>query len=321
MINNNIKIKYIFKKVFQLLILFVKITKDRLCEVVMSVSIQKKNQKVNMGSLSVHRTGVNMLMCYDVYNITDLKTDLNYAIDNEEFYLCYQPLINTKTNKMIGMEALLRWNHPHRGKISPKEFIPIAEETMHIIPIGEWVIRQACNQLKSWHNMGYNKYIISVNVSVIQLQQKGFARMVLKTLEETGLTPEYLQLEITETVHMEYNSIISKNLMRLKRQGIKFSIDDFGTGYNSLNYLQSIEVDNLKIDKSFIDDFKSKVNQSIIEMIILLGHKINAAIIAEGVETKEQYEFLKQQECDIVQGYYVSEPLLPEEMTELFDRL
>ncbi len=301
--------------------LFVKITKDRLCEVDMSGNKQKKNQNANISSLYVHRIGVNMLMCYDIYSITDLKTDLNSAIDNEEFYLCYHPLIYTKTNKMIGMEALLRWNHPRRGRISPKEFVPIAEETMHIIPIGEWVLRQACSQLKSWHDLGYDKYIISVNVSVIQLQQKDFARMVLKALEDTGLTPEYLQLEITETVHMEYNSIVSKNLMRLKKQGIKFSIDDFGTGYNSLNYLQSIEADNLKIDKSFIDDFKSKVNQSIIEMIILLGHKINAAIIAEGVETKEQYEFLKQQGCDIVQGYYVSEPLLPEEMIELFDRL
>ena len=274
-----------------------------------------------MGNGNVHRTGVKLLMSYSACSITDLRKDLDYAIDNEEFYLCYQPLINTKSDKMIGMEALLRWNHPRRGLINPTEFVPIAEETMHIIPIGEWVLRQACLQLKAWHEMGYKQYIISVNVSVIQIQQRDFAKVVLTILEETGLSPEYLQLEITETVHMEYNSTISKYLTRLKREGIKFSIDDFGTGYNSLNYLQSIEVDNLKIDKSFIDDFRSKVSQSIIEMIILLGHKINAAIIAEGVETKEQYEFLKKQECDIVQGYYVCEPLLPEKMTKLFDRL
>lgn len=254
------------------------------------------------------------------YNNYDIRSDLNNVIENDELFLCYQPLISARTNKMVGMEALVRWMHPQRGLISPMDFIPIAEETKQIVPIGEWVLQRACSQLKTWIDLGYTKYVVSVNVSAIQLRQENFSEVVTRILNDTELLPKYLVLEITETVCMESSSIIMRNLMRLKRKGVKISIDDFGTGYNSFNYLQSIEINNLKIDKTFIHDFESNVNQAIIEMIIMLGHKINAKIIAEGVETREQYEYLKQIECDTIQGYYFSKPLLAEEMPEFFNR-
>jgi EAL domain-containing protein (putative c-di-GMP-specific phosphodiesterase class I) len=254
------------------------------------------------------------------YKHFDIRNELSKVIENDELFLCYQPLINTKTNKMVGMEALVRWRHPEKGIISPMDFIPIAEETKHIIAIGEWVLRNACMQMKTWLDMGYKKYGISVNISVVQLKQQNFSEVVTGILNATGLLPEFLVLEITETVCMESSNMITRNLMRLKNKGIKISIDDFGTGYNTLNYLQTIEINHLKIDKTFISNFETNVNQAVIEMIIKLGHRINAKIIAEGVETKEQYDYLKQMECDTIQGYFFSEPLLAEEMVDFFDK-
>jgi EAL domain-containing protein (putative c-di-GMP-specific phosphodiesterase class I) len=256
-------------------------------------------------------------MCNKNFNI---KNELNKVIENDELFLCYQPLINAKTNRMEGMEALVRWRHPQKGIISPMDFIPIAEETKHIIAIGEWVLRKACVQMRKWLDLGYKKYGISVNISAIQLRQADFSEVVTSILNEAGLHPEYLILEITETVCMESSNMVTRNLMRLKQKGVMISIDDFGTGYNTLNYLQTIEISHLKIDKTFVNNYESNVNQAIIEMIIGLGHRINAKIIAEGVETKEQYDYLKKMECDTIQGYFFSEPLLAEEMMEFLKK-
>jgi EAL domain-containing protein (putative c-di-GMP-specific phosphodiesterase class I) len=217
---------------------------------------------------------------------------------------------------MVGAEALLRWKHPERGTNSPLDFIPIAENTMLIIPIGEWVLKEACKQLKGWHEKGYTGYSISVNVSVIQLQQSSFKDIVSNILNEAGLKPEYLEIEITESAFIESTEEVVCNLNYLREQGVKIAIDDFGTGYNSLKYLSKLVIDCLKIDKMFVSNIKTDMNKVIIDTVIALGHKINAKIIAEGVETKEQYEYLLKSGCDKIQGYYFSKPVLANEIVD-----
>lgn len=259
----------------------------------------------------------NMSRKANSYN--DIRKDLQTAIDNEEFFLCYQPIIDVRTKKVVCLEALIRWNHPQKGIISPDEFIFIAEDTRLIIPIGNWVLQTACRQLKEWHQRGYVKYNLSVNVSMIQLQQPNFAEVVGEILTKTGLLPKFLELEITESAFMDSTHTAENNLICLRKQGVKISIDDFGTGYNSLKYLQKLVVNSLKIDRTFIFNNKvNEVNKVIIDTVILLGHKINAEITAEGIETKEQYEYLKMKGCDKIQGYYISKPLLPVEVIEFF---
>lgn len=246
--------------------------------------------------------------------------ELQAALDNEEFFLCYQPFINIKTKKAVWMEALIRWKHPKKGIINPVHFIPIAEETGLIIPIGEWVLQKACTQLKKWHTMGYSDYGISINISGIQLQQNNFPEIVSKTLSDVGLLSKYIELEITENVFLNLTQTVKRNLNSLKNNNINISIDDFGTGYNSLINLQEVAITHLKIDRKFIKNIKIPVNQAIIETIIELGHKINAEITAEGVETKEQYDYLKKKKCDKIQGYYFSKPLLIDEMTKFIEK-
>lgn len=252
--------------------------------------------------------------------LNDISKDLRIAIEEKEFFLCYQPIIDARTKEILSIEALVRWRHPQKGVINPREFIPIAEKTNLILPIGEWVIKTSCSQLKEWHDLGYTNCSLSVNVSAVQLQQQDFAEMVNTLLAETRLSPEYLELEITESVLMEFNHIAKRNLIELRKQGIKISVDDFGTGYNSLKYIQEFVVNNLKIDRAFTFNIKSDVNKVIIDTIIFLGHKINAEIIAEGVEEEEQYEYLKMIGCDKIQGYYFSKPLLPEEVVNIFKK-
>jgi diguanylate cyclase (GGDEF)-like protein len=265
-------------------------------------------KKADIAMYIAKEKGKNSLQYYNNYMINeislrnDIKKDLRTAIVNGELFLCYQPLINIETKKMVCIEALLRWKHPRKGIINPMEFIPIAEETRLIIPIGEWVLKTACSQLKGWHDMGYTDCSLTVNVSVIQLQQPDFAENVSKILEETGLSPEYLDLEITESVCMKSTHIVAMNLNCLKKQGVRISIDDFGTGFCCLEYLQKFAINNLKIDRTFICDIKADVNKAIIDAVISLGHKINMEIIAEGVETKEQYDYLKKKGCD--KGFY-----------------
>ncbi len=247
-------------------------------------------------------------------NKYNIKNDLRTAIAENEFFLCYQPLIDTKSKRMVWMEALIRWKHPRKGIINPLDFIPIAEETGLIVPIGEWVLKNSCRQLKKWHTKSYTGYGISVNVSAIQLQQPGFSELVGSILNENGLIPENLEIEITESVLIESSHVVTKNLTQLSEQGVKITLDDFGTGYNSLKYIQEFLIDGIKIDKIFISNIKADVNKIIIDTLISLGKKINAEVTAEGVETKEQYEYLKSQGCDKIQGYYFSKPLLPEEL-------
>jgi len=246
----------------------------------------------------------------------NIRRDLKDAVAQNELFLCYQPLFDAKTKKVVRIEALIRWKHAKNGIVNPMDFIPVAENTKLIIPIGEWVLKTAFAQLKQWKNMGIGNFRLSINASVIQLQDTDFTDMVLKMLAYEEISPECIEIEITESVLMISEDNLLTNLARLQILGVKISIDDYGTGYNSLKYIQKIKVDCIKIDKSFIDDIHSDINKLIIKHIISLGHSINAEMIAEGVETKAQYEFLKNQGCDIIQGYYFCKPLLPDETTE-----
>lgn len=245
-----------------------------------------------------------------------LENELRRAIHNNQFILYYQPQIDITTGKVIGVESLIRWKHPQEGMIPPLDFIPLAEETGLIVPIGEWVLREACSQNKAWQEAGNEPVPISVNVSLSQFRQKDFVELVETVLQETGLEPQYLELEITEsmTIDMAYTERI---LASLKALGIKVSMDDFGTGYSSLSYLRRLPINKLKIDQSFIRNLDEK-NQAIVRTIITLAKNLQMDVIAEGVEQIEHADFLMQNDCLLAQGYLYSKPLPKEELDALF---
>jgi len=239
-----------------------------------------------------------------------LQNSLRNALDNQEFLLYYQPQINLSSGEMIGMEALIRWQHPELGLLSPKQFISIAEDTGLIIPIGEWVFRQVCLQLKEWSDRELPLFRVSVNLSACQFKQKNLVETISSIFEETGIDPSYIELEITEGVLVDDEEKAIDILHQLKNLGMYISIDDFGTGYSSLSYLKRFPLNTLKIDKSFIRDISTDADDAAIaEAIIALGHSLRLKVIAEGVETREQLEFLTPRGCDEVQGFYFSEPL------------
>ncbi len=237
----------------------------------------------------------------------ELESKLRSAIENKEFILNYQPQIELKTGKIRGFEALIRWMNPERGLIPPLKFINIAEETGLIIPIGNWVMKTACQFAKHLQKTGFGKYNISVNVSIIQLIQDDFVDIVTNTLKETGLEPSYLEIELTESVLMESIEQCMGKLEKLRNMGIKVSLDDFGKGYSSFSYLKQLPINVLKIDKSFIDDINT--NPNITESIVHFGHKLGLSVIAEGVENSQQLEYLVKSHCNIVQGYFFSKPV------------
>lgn len=249
----------------------------------------------------------------------ELENSLRRAVEKEEWILHYQPQINLISGEIVGVEALIRWANPKKDTlISPAEFIPLAEETGLIVPIGEWVLKQACRQNKRWQDAGYPKIRVSVNLSTAQFMKQNLKQTVEQILEETGLDPCYLELEITETMTMdvERTSIILDDLTRL---GIQISIDDFGTGYSSLNYLKKFSIHRLKIDRSFVRDITTDESDArIVGVIISMAHHLGMNVIAEGAETPEQVAFLKEQQCDEIQGFYYSPPLSAEELEKNF---
>ncbi|SDX94755.1 sensor domain-containing protein [Salimicrobium album] len=252
---------------------------------------------------------------------TDLKTEshLYKALANREFFLVYQPQFEKDSSHLIGIEALLRWRNKDLGLVSPSEFITIAEETGLIVPIGEWAIREACQQAKAWQNEGHPPVKISVNLSMRQFYHNDLVEMVAQILRETGLPAKYLELEITESmaIHAEEATDI---LNRLSGLGVKISIDDFGTGYSSLSYLKRFPIHQLKIDKSFIKDIGiDRENNDIITTIISLADSLNLEVIAEGVETASQLDFLRRSGCDKYQGYYFAKPMKPEQIASHFN--
>ncbi|MCZ8537943.1 PAS domain S-box protein [Paenisporosarcina quisquiliarum] len=248
----------------------------------------------------------------------ELEMDLYKAIENDELILHYQPQFHLSTGEYIGNEALIRWNHPKRGMVSPFHFIPIAEETGLIIPIGEWVLKTACAQNKAWQQAGLPPIVVSVNLSSRQFSQSNLVGVVERVLAETKLEAKYLDLEITESMTVDVKQTIN-TLQALKKLGVKISIDDFGTGYSSLSYLKEFPIDCLKIDQSFIRDcHEDQSNATIVKTIISMAHHLNIQVIAEGVETKEHLDFLQQNLCDAVQGYLLSKPIPAENIEEQF---
>lgn len=240
---------------------------------------------------------------------TELGKELRKAIDKDEFMVYYQPQVSTVNGKVLSLEALIRWNNPFRGLVSPLKFIPLAEETGIIVQIGDWVLKTACIQNVLWKQKGYDDICVSVNISEVQLRQKDFISKVKDVLRETGLDPKYLELEITESALMRSLEQNLNILMELKAMGIKIALDDFGTGYSSLNYLRALPIDNLKIDKSFINNIcVNKDEESILDGIIFLAHKMELQVTVEGVETVQQLKLLTEKGCDKIQGYYFSKP-------------
>lgn len=246
-----------------------------------------------------------------------IESQLRVAMDNHEFYLLYQPIINLKTKKVSSFEALLRWRNPKLGLIMPSEFIPIAEECGIIIPLGEWIIKTACKQVKKWQDLGSPDLYLSLNISLRQLRQENFIDMVKSCFVQANLNS--LALEITESVIMDDVEKNKAILNQLKDMGIKIMIDDFGTGYSSLSYLKQLPVDRLKIDKSFIKDLPNDAEDAAITTaIIALAEQLDLKVIAEGVVNDQQLEFLIQHNCNEAQGYYFSTPLTPEEAEKFF---
>ncbi len=248
----------------------------------------------------------------------EMEHALRKAIEREEFCLHYQPVYHIVTGNIICMEVLLRWQHPVNGWLSPAEFIPVAEETGLIVPIGEWVMMTACRQNKSWQDQGLPAIPIAVNLSPLQFQQPNIVQRIAGVLEETGLKARYLILEITEGMAMHQVDLAINKLHALKEMGIKVSIDDFGTGYSSLNYLKRFPIDSLKIDQSFIKEIvQNQEDAAIVKAIIAMARSLKRKVIAEGVETEEQMKMLLELGCREMQGYLFSKPVPTEIMEEI----
>lgn len=243
-----------------------------------------------------------------------IEQDLKKALENGEFEVYYQPQIDAVTGGLTGAEALVRWKHPQKGMISPAKFIPVAEETGAINLIGEWVLRNACRQMKCWQDRGINNVKISVNLSLRQLHDKDFMNKVRKIIMETEIIPGSLILEITESIAMHDVSNAVELLKELRKLGISIALDDFGTGYSSLNYLTLLPINCVKLDRAFMEDLIERHEKQIVaKAIIDLAHNLDLYVVAEGVETKEQLDMLMKYHCNLIQGFYFSKPLSKEE--------
>lgn len=279
-------------------------------------------QHADIAMYSAKEKGNNAVCMYDetlskkITRRLRLEQDLPNALENNELFLLYQPQVDSKTGKVIGAEALIRWQHPELGLISPFEFIPIAEETSQIISIGKWTLQEACRQLKKWHSAGYSDLKMGINLSAIEFEQKEFVQTVLSTIEKVGIPAGSIDLELTERIAMVDEKETLLKLKVLKSYGVHLSIDDFGTGYSSLAYLPLYPIDTLKIPREFINRIGTSTDgNEIIHTIISLAHTLNMKVIAEGVETKEQLEVLQRNACYLIQGYYYSKPVNEDEFS------
>ena len=273
------------------------------------------------------KDGRNNFSFYDpemnlrVQETLELETDLRQALDREEFLLHYQPKVDLASGAVIGCEALVRWRHPRRGLVPPNDFIPLAEETGLIVPLGAWVLREACRQARLWKDEGLPPVSVAVNLSARQFRQGDLLQLVADVLAETGLEPHLLDLELTESMVMDNPLKAERAMLDLKNLGVSLSLDDFGTGYSSLNYLRRFPVDCLKIDRSFIRDVVDDPSgASVVTSVISIAHNLGMAAVAEGVENEDQLKFLTSCGCDTYQGYFFSKPVPAEEFVALLRR-
>ncbi|MBY0272863.1 MAG: EAL domain-containing protein [Alphaproteobacteria bacterium] len=249
------------------------------------------------------------------------ENELQEALKRKEFFLCYQPQFDVTNNKIMAIEALIRWQHPRHGILLPIDFIPIAEETGLIIPIGEWVLREACRQNKKWQQQGLPSFRIGVNVASQQLKHRDFPELIKNIISESGLKPENLEVEVTENVIISNPEVIS-TINEISKLGVKIALDDFGTGNSTLSSLNKVHVDRLKIDRSFIESINvSNSDEVIIQAIIDMSRSLNYEVLAEGVETQKQLDFLKKNKCEIIQGFYFGYPLTSDEFEKLARKL
>lgn len=291
-------------------------------------STQVLVKNVDAAMYAAKALGKNTYCYYDesinnaLLNKIELQSELRMAIQNNEFMVFYQAQIDLEQDKIVGFEALVRWEHPDRGIIGPAGFVQVAEETGLIVPIGRWVLFEACRQLKKWDEEGYHDISIAVNLSARQFKDADIVSMVYEVIEETGIDPKRLDLEITESIAIENIEYSIEIIQKLKEIGVKFSLDDFGTGYSSMNYLKNLPVNNLKIDKSFMDRVnEDSSDQQIVSAIITLAQTLDLVVIAEGVESSEQARFLKNVHCNQAQGYLYSKPIPDDEAGLLLKHL
>lgn len=285
-------------------------------------------QHADIAMYSAKEKGNNAVCMYDetlskkITRRLRLEQDLPKALENNELFLLYQPQVDSKTGMVIGAEALIRWQHPELGLISPFEFIPIAEETSQIIPIGKWTLQEACRQLKKWHSVGYANLKMGINLSAIEFEQKDFVQAIISTIEEVGVPANSIDLELTERIAMVDEKETLSKLKALKSYGVHLSIDDFGTGYSSLAYLPLYPIDTLKIPREFVNRIGNSTDgNEIIHTIISLAHTLNMKVIAEGVETKEQLTVLQRNACYLIQGYYYSKPVSEDEFIKFLSTM
>lgn len=249
-----------------------------------------------------------------------LENYLRKALDRNEIFLVYHPVIDPKTKRIVSVEALVRWKHGKLGLIPPAEFIPLAEESGLIIPISEWIIQKACEDLKTLHLQGRTNLRMSINISAFHFNQVNFVKSISDIFQLTNVNPNYIDFELTESMIMPKASESVNKLVKLKQLGVKLSIDDFGTGYSSLSYLNRFPLDILKIDKSFINGIALyEEDCSIVEAIITMAHRLHLKVVAEGVENKKQFDFLKKENCDYIQGFYISKPIPLYKLMSFFD--
>jgi diguanylate cyclase (GGDEF)-like protein len=272
--------------------------------------------KADAAMYEAKRSGRNTFRHYvqgmNIYTLErmTIETDLRMALERNEFVLFYQPQVELSTGKIVGNEVLIRWQHPERGLLSPIHFIEITEETGLIVPIGKWVLEEACRQHMVWIEIGMEPLPVSVNISAMQFYQIGFCEMVRSIISESGMNPIYLELELTESLFMHDVEIVLKTLHELHDLGVKLSIDDFGTGYSNLGYLKLFPIDKLKIDQSFVRNLENEpVNLDIVRAIAALGKSMSLELVAEGVETNNELDLVQATGCDLVQGYLFSKPL------------
>ena len=247
-----------------------------------------------------------------------IEEDLRRALKRQEFTLHYQPKINVATAAITGVEALIRWTHPMRGSVPPVQFIPVAEDCGLILPIGAWVLREACAQARAWMDAGMPVITMAVNVSALQFQNERFLEELFAILDDTGLDPRYLELELTESALMKHAELAASILSTLRAVGVRVTVDDFGTGYSSLSYLRKFPLDALKIDQSFVRQIATIPDETaIVRAMINMGRSLNLRVIAEGVETQDQLDFLKIHQCDEAQGYFFSPPIVSQQFATL----